>query len=107
MPPADSPHLHPLPYSLQRPNASIAEEEDGFRKIDEDDGSPTNETDTTVQDETTETIEMVTPTDDASEAADKPQGEDAIVDSMTATESLEKSEEAEIRTESPDSPELD
>ncbi|XP_037544831.1 protein CLEC16A [Nematolebias whitei] len=106
LPPADSPHLHPLPYSLQRLNASIAEEEDGFRKIDEDDGSPTNETDTTVQDETTETNETVTPTDEASEAADKPQVEDALVDSMTATESL-KRQEAEIRTETPESPELD
>ncbi|XP_017272233.1 protein CLEC16A isoform X2 [Kryptolebias marmoratus] len=108
LPPADSPHLHPLPHSLQRPNAAIAEEEEeGLRKREEEEGSPMDETDTTVKDETTETTELVTPTDEASEGADKPEGEDALVDSVTAIESSEKSEDAGIHTETPESPELD
>lgn len=81
-------------------------EEEGFRRRDEEEGSPLNETDTTVKDETTETTELVTPTDDMSEA-DRLEGEDALVDSMTPTESLEKTEDEEIHTETPESPELD
>lgn len=52
------------------------------------------ETDATVKEETT-TTELVTPTDEA------PEGED------TCEEQVENTEDAETRTETPDSPELD
>ncbi len=131
LPPSDSPHLHPCAshvpatHSLQRPDASIAEEEEeengeereGDRKGEpreeeepaEEEGSPVDETETdaTVREETT-TTELVTPTD---EAAEEPEGEDAHLevnrDDSTAAEYAEKTEDAEIHTETPDSPELD
>ncbi|KAM4530978.1 protein CLEC16A isoform 2-T2 [Odontesthes bonariensis] len=120
LPPADSPHLHPCAatFSLQRPDATIAEEEEerewlgkGEANEEEDEGSPIDETDATVKEETTETIELITPTDEAPEGADRPEGEDGELldegDDMTATESALKTEDAEIRSETPDSPELD
>ncbi|XP_072224144.1 protein CLEC16A isoform X3 [Leuresthes tenuis] len=126
LPPADSPHLHPCAaaLSLQRPDAIIAEEEEekewlgkGEVNEEEESESPVDETETdaTVKEETTETIELITPTDEAPEGADGPDGEDAPADGeqldegddMTATDSVLKTEDAEMRSETPDSPELD
>uniref|UniRef100_A0A3B5AJ84 C-type lectin domain containing 16A n=1 Tax=Stegastes partitus TaxID=144197 RepID=A0A3B5AJ84_9TELE len=127
LPPADSPHLHPCTghvpgiSSLQGPDASIAEEEedDGRREEEElrdEDGSPMDETETdaTVKEETTETTELVTPTDEAPEGVEDevaPQEADTDLqqetDEATAPESGEKTEDADIESETPDSPELD
>uniref|UniRef100_A0AAQ5Y7Z9 C-type lectin domain containing 16A n=1 Tax=Amphiprion ocellaris TaxID=80972 RepID=A0AAQ5Y7Z9_AMPOC len=127
LPPADSPHLHPCTghilasSSLQRPDASITEEqeeEDGREEEEprDEDGSPMDETETdaTVKEETTETTELITPTDEAPEGAEDevvPQEADGNVpqesDDTTAAESAEKTEEAELENETPDSPELD
>ncbi|XP_061568817.1 protein CLEC16A isoform X1 [Cololabis saira] len=122
LPPADSPHLHPCtaPLALRRPEAITEEQEEEERgklkeegRLQEDDGSPVDdpETDPTVKEETTETAELVTPTDEASEGADKTEGEDTLLevdrDGLQEGESTEKSEEAELRSETPDSPELD
>uniref|UniRef100_A0A3Q3K1X6 Uncharacterized protein n=1 Tax=Monopterus albus TaxID=43700 RepID=A0A3Q3K1X6_MONAL len=134
LPPTDSPHLHPctshipMMYSLQRPDASIAEEEVNQKEeeLQEEEGSPTDETETdvTVKEENT-TTELLTPTDEAPEEAEggeKPEGEDKHVeldrdllsaaelqerDDLTAAESVEKTEDAEAHAGSPDSPELD
>lgn len=129
LPPADSPHLHPCAghvpqtHSLQRPDASIAEEEeeeaeeDGEGKgeqrveeeLQEEEGSPMDETETdaTVKEETT-TTELVTPTDDAPEG---PEGGDEREGDNTSLEvdrdSVENTGDAERHTETPDSPELD
>ncbi|XP_033501131.2 protein CLEC16A isoform X2 [Epinephelus lanceolatus] len=129
LPPADSPHLHPcashIPatHSLQRPDASIAEEEEeeeegGEEKqedrkgeqreegeLQEEEGSPTDETETdaTVKEDTT-TTELVTPTD---EAPERPEGENEPEDEDTCKEYVEDTEDTEIRTDTPDSPELD
>ncbi|XP_041812689.1 protein CLEC16A [Chelmon rostratus] len=131
LPPADSPHLHPctshIPaaHSLQTPDASIAEEEEddeekeGDRKREpreEEEVSPTDETETdaTVKEETT-TAELVTPTDEEPEGGGEPEGEDTSAEmnrdhelqGRDDSEGAEKTEEAEMRSETPDSPELD
>uniref|UniRef100_A0A3B4URV7 C-type lectin domain containing 16A n=1 Tax=Seriola dumerili TaxID=41447 RepID=A0A3B4URV7_SERDU len=139
LPPADSPHLHPcashIPTTrpLQRPDASIAEEDEEEKEGDskaeqreeeelqEEEGSPMDETETdvTVKEETT-TTELITPTDEALEEAeggDEPEGEDTPLqvdrDLLSAAElqerddSVENTEDAETHTETPDSPELD
>lgn len=135
LPPADSPHLHPCAshvpatHSLQRPNASIPEEEEeedekeGDKKgepteeeeLREEEGSPMDETETdaTVKEENT-TTELITPTD---EAPEEPEGGDELGEEDTPVEvnrdkelqerDAEKTEEAEINSETPDSPELD
>ncbi|XP_049924531.1 protein CLEC16A isoform X2 [Epinephelus moara] len=129
LPPADSPHLHPCAshvpatHSLQRPDASIAEEEEeeeegGEEKqedrkgeqreeeeLQEEEGSPTDETETdaTVKEDTT-TTELVTPTD---EAPERPEGENEPEGEDTCKEYVEDTEDTEIRTDTPDSPELD
>uniref|UniRef100_A0A3B3UB81 C-type lectin domain containing 16A n=1 Tax=Poecilia latipinna TaxID=48699 RepID=A0A3B3UB81_9TELE len=83
LPPADSPHLHPyaVTHSLQRPEASIMEEEEEEREacrereeeLQEEDGSLMDETETdaTVKDETTETTDLITPTDEGPDGADQ------------------------------------
>ncbi|XP_056257204.1 protein CLEC16A isoform X3 [Seriola aureovittata] len=139
LPPADSPHLHPcashIPATrpLQRPDASIAEEDEEEKEGDskaeqreeeelqEEEGSPMDETETdaTVKEEST-TTELITPTDEAPEEAeggDEPEGEDTPLqvdrDLLSAAElqerddSVENTEDAETHTETPDSPELD
>ncbi|CAI5674780.1 unnamed protein product [Oreochromis niloticus] len=127
LPPADPPRLHlctghvTAAQSLQRPDASIAEEEEeeeGDAELvrkDEEDGSPIDETETdaTVKEETTETTETVTPTDEVLERTDEIQGEgtpkelngdlEQEREGVTAAES----DNAELDTETPDSPELD
>uniref|UniRef100_A0AAX7U6B5 C-type lectin domain containing 16A n=1 Tax=Astatotilapia calliptera TaxID=8154 RepID=A0AAX7U6B5_ASTCA len=124
LPPADPPRLHlctghvTAAQSLQRPDASIAEEEEGDDELvrkDEEDGSPIDETETdaTVKEETTETTETVTPTDEVPERTDEIQGEgtpkelngdlEQEREGVTAAES----DNAELDTETPDSPELD
>lgn len=128
LPPADSPHLHPCAshvpamHSLQRPDASIPEEEEdekeGNKKgepteeeLREEEGSPMDETETdaTVKEENT-TMELITPTDEAG-GGDEPGEEDAPVevnrDKELQERDAEKTEEAEIHSETPDSPELD
>ncbi|XP_031717821.1 protein CLEC16A isoform X2 [Anarrhichthys ocellatus] len=112
LPPADSPHLHhcashiPTAHSLQRAGTSIAEEVEGegHRKGEQRDeeelpeeGSPTDEA---VKEETT-TTELVTPTDEEPEA----EGEDAPPE-VNRDDSAE-TEDPEMHTETPDSPELD
>uniref|UniRef100_UPI0037E8DC61 protein CLEC16A isoform X1 n=1 Tax=Semicossyphus pulcher TaxID=241346 RepID=UPI0037E8DC61 len=110
LPPADTPHLHPCVVSLQRLDASIAEEdEDDDRGEQEEDGSPLDETETdaTVKEETT--TELVTPTDEALEGpvSEEPPPE-LISDQASASELQEEcAEETERNTETPDSPELD
>lgn len=116
LPPADSPHLHPCAVTLSIRRTDVITEEDNLQ---EEDGSPLDETETdaTVKEETTETVELVTPTDEAPEGADKPESEDTLLefdrdllqerDGMTETESVETTEDAEVHTETPDSPELD
>ncbi|XP_078126574.1 protein CLEC16A [Sander vitreus] len=140
LPPAGSPHLHPCAshiaaaHSLQRPDASIAEEEEeeeekeGDRKEEqreeegqqEEEGSPMDETETdaTVKEETT-TTELVTPTDEEPEGVDKPEGEDTPlevnIDQLSAaelqerdnSEYVENTEDTEMHTDTQDSPELD
>ncbi|XP_027897659.1 protein CLEC16A isoform X4 [Xiphophorus couchianus] len=116
LPPADSPHLHPcaVTHSLQRPEASIMEEEEEREacrereeELQEEDGSLMDETETdaTVKDETTETTDLITPTDEGPDGADQ-QGEDASLEvereSTTATESVETT-----HAETAESPELD
>ncbi|XP_029944671.1 LOW QUALITY PROTEIN: protein CLEC16A [Salarias fasciatus] len=121
LPPADSPHLHPctghvgVAPSLQRPDASIIEEEEEeeeeAQREEEEADSPLDETETetdpTVKEETTETTELVTPTD---EAADEPDG-DAAEGEQAGQETPDGGDTAaadvERHTESPDSPELD
>lgn len=131
LPPADSPHLHPCAsqvpatHSLQRPDASIPEEEEdqedegGVKRepredeeLQEEEGSPTDETETdaTIKEEAT-TTELVTPTDEATgerDGGEEPEGEDTLLevnrDNLTAAE---KTEGAETHDETPDSPELD
>ncbi|XP_014838173.1 PREDICTED: protein CLEC16A isoform X7 [Poecilia mexicana] len=101
LPPADSPHLHPyaVTHSLQRPEASIMEEEEEREacrereeELQEEDGSLMDETETdaTVKDETTETTDLITPTDEGPDGADH-QGEDASleVERESTTESVE------------------
>ncbi|XP_070703374.1 protein CLEC16A isoform X4 [Pempheris klunzingeri] len=141
LPPADSPHLHPCAghapatHSLQRPEASIAEEEvevedeeetagggkeDGraLEGLQEEEGSPMDETETdaTVKEETT-TTELATPTDEEPEEPEggEPEDDDAPLevnrDQLSAAELQEgddsTAEEAERNSETPDSPELD
>uniref|UniRef100_A0A672YDE1 C-type lectin domain containing 16A n=1 Tax=Sphaeramia orbicularis TaxID=375764 RepID=A0A672YDE1_9TELE len=134
LPPADPPHLHPCAshvpttaQSHQRRDSAIAEEEEedgeteGVKKGEEEDedGSPTDETETdaTVKEETT-TTEMVTPTDEAPEEQDggeAPEGEvldkdtplGAGRDTPPAAETQELTESTEMRTGTPDSAELD
>lgn len=113
LPPADSPHLHPcaVTHSLHRPGASILEEEE--ESPQEDGGSPLDETDATVKEETTETVELVTPTDEAADGAERPAGDDDALefdgdlqqqaDLPTQTTAADEA----VRTETPDSPELD
>ncbi|KAF6723460.1 Protein CLEC16A [Oryzias melastigma] len=113
LPPADSPHLHPcaVTHSLHRPGASILEEEE--ESPQEDGGSPLDETDATVKEETTETVELVTPTDEAADGAERPAGDDDALefdgdlqqqaDLPTQTTAADEA----VRTEMPDSPELD
>ncbi|XP_069566076.1 protein CLEC16A isoform X2 [Brachyistius frenatus] len=125
LPPADSPHLHPCTgHSLQRPDASIAEEREEEeeeeevskeeRREEEEDGSPTDETETdaTVKEDTAETTELVTPTDEAPDGGeDTPPEDDGDLlregDDTPAPKSAEEAEDAELHTETPDSPELD
>ncbi|XP_030262545.1 protein CLEC16A isoform X2 [Sparus aurata] len=128
LPPSDSPHLHPCAshapatHSLQRPDASIAEEEeedDGEprkeEELQEEDGSPTDETETDATVKESTTTELVTPTDEAPEVpegGDEPEGEDTLLEVNRDQESCdlsatEKTEDAETRSETPDSPELD
>ncbi|KAM4535404.1 protein CLEC16A isoform 4-T4 [Fundulus diaphanus] len=119
LPPADSPHLHPYAatHSLQTPDASIMEDQrEAYREREEEpqeeDGSLMDETETdaTVKDETTETTELITPTDEGPEGADQ-QGDDASlgaeIESTAVTESVENSGGAEMHKEPADSPELD
>ncbi|KAK2833653.1 hypothetical protein Q5P01_017542 [Channa striata] len=139
LPPADSPHLHPcashfpMAHSLQRLDASIAEEvEDEQEKtgeqIDEeqqDEESSTmdeTETDATVKEENT-TAELLTPTDetpDEAEGGDEPEGEKTEDTPLGADRSLVCAAELQERdvttdsvetedalSETPDSPELD
>ncbi|XP_054891356.1 protein CLEC16A isoform X3 [Poeciliopsis prolifica] len=116
LPPADSPHLHPyaVAHCLQRPEASIMEEEEEREactereeELQEEDGSLMDETETdaTVKDETTETTDLITPTDEGPDGADQ-QGEDASLEdereSTTATESVETT-----HAQAAESPELD
>ncbi|XP_008413968.1 protein CLEC16A isoform X8 [Poecilia reticulata] len=115
LPPADSPHLHPyaVTHSLQRPEASIMEEEEREacrereEELQEEDSSLMDETETdaTIKDETTETTDLITPTDEGPDGADQ-QGENASLeverDSTTATESVETT-----HAEAAESPELD
>ncbi|RVE69295.1 hypothetical protein OJAV_G00076310 [Oryzias javanicus] len=113
LPPADSPHLHPcaVTHSLHRPGAPILEEEE--ESLQEDGGSPLDETDATVKEETSETVELVTPTDEAPDGAERPAGDDDALefdgdlqqqpDLPTQTTAAEEA----VRTETPDSPELD
>ncbi|XP_038136271.1 protein CLEC16A isoform X3 [Cyprinodon tularosa] len=108
LPPADSPHLHPCAatHSLQRPDAPIIEEE---KEADEEREEDETETDATVKDETTETTEMITPTDEGPEGAEQ-QGEDGSLEyerDSTTTESVEKTGDSEIQKETAESPELD
>lgn len=79
---------------------------------EEEEGSPTDETETdaTIKEETT-TTELATPTDEASEERDggeDPEGEDTPLevnrDNLTAAE---KTDDTETHDETPDSPELD
>lgn len=126
LPPADPPHLQlcgghiTVAQSLQRPDASIAEEEeDSEVRNEEEEGSPIDETETdvTIQEETTETTETVTPTDDVPERTDDTQGEgtpkelngdlEQERDAMTAADCAENTDIAELDIETPDSPELD
>lgn len=135
LPPADSPHLHPcasyvpMTHSLQRPDASIPEEEEekeGDEKGElrdeellEEEGSTMDET---IKEENT-TAELSTPTDEAPEG-DEPEGEDtmmppegddtALVDpdlssgvEMQGKDDLAATEDAERHSKMPDSPELD
>ncbi|XP_034448363.1 protein CLEC16A isoform X2 [Hippoglossus hippoglossus] len=118
LPPSDSPHLHPCAshvpamHSLQRPDASIAEEEEdeeeteGDRKgrqrdveeMQEEEGSPM---DATVKEDT------ATPTEDAPEGGDEPEGEDTHLEAeLSAAEPLKRDDSVE-NTEDADSPELD
>lgn len=142
LPPADSPHLHPcsgyvpVSHSLQRPDASIAEEDEkeeddkGERRdeeLQEEDSLTVDETETdaTVKEENT-TMELITPTEDGPDMAEggnelevkQPEGLEvdghlasgADVqegDNLTASESVE-TEDAEKHTGvTLDSPELD
>lgn len=139
LPPADSPHLHPCTshisatLSLQRPDASIPEEEDDDgregekeeqpgeedEELQEEEGSlmEETETDATVKEETT-TSELITPTEEAPEepeGGEEPGEEDTPVQEKRDTElqergdaeCAEKTEEVVIHSETPDSPELD
>ncbi|KAM9843347.1 protein CLEC16A [Aulostomus maculatus] len=129
-------HIPATQSFLQRPDASIAEEEEeeeeeeggGKKGEEEEDGSPTDETETdaTVKEETT-TTELVTPTDEDPEGGHGPEGEEAVDkdtprgedrdppcatqlhggDASIAAESVEKTDDAETRCETPESPELD
>lgn len=129
LPPADSPHLHPCTsnvpatHCLQRPDASIPEEEDADENETDRKGAPREkeeslmdetETEATVKEENT-TTELITPTD---EAPEEPEEEETPVEvnrdkelqdrhASTATEFAKKTGEAEIHSETPDSPELD
>lgn len=126
LPPADSPHLHPctsnIPatHGLQRPDTSILEEEE---EDDAEKGAPRDreellmdetETEATIKEENT-TRDLIKHIDKVSE---EPEEEETLVevnrdeelqerDDSTATRCAEKTEEAEIRSETPDSPELD
>ncbi|KAF3700367.1 Protein CLEC16A [Channa argus] len=130
LPPADSPHLHPcashihMAHSLQRPDASIAEEEEEEKEdeqektgeqIDEElqkEESSTmdeTETDATVKEDNT-TAESLTPTEETPEEAEGGDGQlpaAELQETVTATNSVAKTEDAETLTETPDSPELD
>ncbi|XP_068192735.1 protein CLEC16A isoform X2 [Antennarius striatus] len=129
VPPADSSHLHhctgrvPPSHSLQRPDASITEEDEGKVVDDEEkkgavkeerqeeEGSPTDEISATVEEETM-TTELVTPT---GKAPEQPEGGDTPVEvnrdkelqERDTTDYTEKTEDVEIQDETPDSPELD
>ncbi|XP_058508584.1 protein CLEC16A isoform X2 [Solea solea] len=123
LPPADSPHLHPCTshhpatHSLQRPDASIAEEEEeeegerkGESREEEESLTDETETDVTVKEEAT-TTEFVTPADEAAEGEDTHSEVDS--DSISAAQlqasddSIENAEDTEPHTETLDSPELD
>ncbi|CAK6963325.1 protein CLEC16A isoform X2 [Scomber scombrus] len=107
------------------------EEERAGEELKEEEVSPTDktETDATLKEETT-TTELVTPTEEAPEESeggeaaedkesvdkDTPLGQHIDLssaallkerDDSTATESVEKTEDTEIHTETPESPELD
>uniref|UniRef100_A0A8C4IZE6 C-type lectin domain containing 16A n=1 Tax=Dicentrarchus labrax TaxID=13489 RepID=A0A8C4IZE6_DICLA len=128
LPPAGSPHLHPCAshtpatHSLRRPDASITEEEDEEKEEDwkgepregvelqEEEGSPT---DATVKEQTM-TTELVTPTDEEPEGGGEPEDtplevnrDQELQERDSSTEYAEQTEDAETRTETPDSPELD
>lgn len=123
LPPADSPHLHPCTsyspatHSLQKPDASIPEEEeddekDGISK-EEEEASQLGKTerDATVKEELT--TELVTPTEEEPEGQDNSlteMNQDKELqkrDDLRATESAEKTEVAEIQRQLSSSPELD
>ncbi|KAK5885247.1 hypothetical protein CesoFtcFv8_018976 [Champsocephalus esox] len=107
LPPSDSPHLHPCTshtpakLSLQRPDAAIAEEEEegeGDRKeeeLQEEDGSPEEET---VREETT---------DEAAKEVEEGD-EDAPVEVNSDQQATEYvTEDTDVHSDTPDSPELD
>ncbi|XP_034080961.1 protein CLEC16A isoform X1 [Gymnodraco acuticeps] len=110
LPPSDSPHLHPCTshtpatLSLQRPDAVIAEEEEedeegeGDRKeeeLQEEDGSPEEET---VREETT---------DEAAKEVEEGD-EDAPVEVNSDQQATEYvTEDTDVHSDTPDSPELD
>ncbi|XP_026210836.1 protein CLEC16A isoform X2 [Anabas testudineus] len=124
----------PMTHSLQRLETSIAEEEEEGEKEElrdeellEEEGSTMDETETdaTVKEENT-TTELITPPDEAPEEAEggdepesedtmkQPEGEDLLSgtemqerDNLAATESVDKTEDAERNIKTPDSPELD
>lgn len=137
LPPADSPHLHPcathVPATLQRPDAAIAEEEEdndeeaeGVRKEEhrekeeleeeeeEVEGSPIDETppdeapEEPVGGDVAEDEEPVDEDTPVGAHRDPPSAAQVQErDDSTAAESVEKTEDAEMHSETPDSPELD
>jgi len=113
LPPSDSPHLHPCTshtpatLSLQRPDAAIAEEEEeeeddeegeGDRKeeeLQEEEGSPEEDT---VREETT---------DEAAKEVEEGD-EDARVEVNSDQQATEYvTEDTDVHSDTPDSPELD
>ncbi|XP_033999548.1 protein CLEC16A isoform X2 [Trematomus bernacchii] len=111
LPPSDSPHLHPCTshtpatLSLQRPDAAIAEEEEeddeegeGDRKeeeLQEEEGSPEEDT---VREETT---------DEAAKEVEEGD-EDALVEVNSDQQATEYvTEDTDVHSDTPDSPELD
>ncbi|XP_055366602.1 protein CLEC16A isoform X2 [Betta splendens] len=128
LPPADPPHMHPCAsyvpatHCLQRPDASITEEDEKAERGDEEPQEEDSltmdetETDATVKEENT-TMELITPTEEGPEMAEGNEQEgdgDAAAgadeqggDSLTAGESAEAEDAEQHPGETLDSPELD